>query len=302
MTPDPTPYWQTPAVRHLAWLCQAPPLLTGPGLFRPAERLPADWRQRLAALDRAPAPLLAWLGRAASKRLGHYFECLYAFFLEELLGWPVLLHNQPVRDARGRTLGELDFIVRNRDTGAAEHHELAVKYYLGCPEPEGVRWYGPDARDRLDLKRERMLHHQARMTERPETQELLAQRNIQGPLAARIVMPGNLFYPPAPELSPPQYVNPAHEGGYWLRLPELAGWDTGNWVALVKPDWLGPYQCRQAPDPGASGAQLEWVARNGRPALFAAMAPRTDGQGYQESARYFVVPEDWPGAEARSRP
>ncbi|MDX1633804.1 MAG: DUF1853 family protein [Marinobacter sp.] len=296
-----SPLWQTPAVRHLAWLCQAPPLLDDQPLFRPADWLPEDWMTRLALLDAAPGPLLAWLEQAPSRRLGHYFERLYAYLLEQLLGWPVLLQNQPVRDTRGRTLGELDFIVCNPVTAAAEHHELAVKYYLGLPEPDRVRWYGPNARDRLDLKRDRLLNHQSRMTERPETLSLLAAQDLAGPLTARIVMPGNLFYPlqpPCPRA--PDWVNPHHERGYWLALSELPGLDHDHWVPLHKPDWLGPFQCRQPPCPQAVADQLQRIARDRTAGLFARMAPRPDGQGYDEKDRYFVVPDSWPGEEARA--
>lgn len=302
MTVTATRLWHTPAVRHLAWLCQAPPLLGEGPLFRPADALPDNWMTRLIALDEAPAPLLAWLEQAPSRRLGHYFERLYAYWLEHLLGWPILLQNQPIRDSRGRTLGELDFIVQNPVTGAAEHHELAVKYYLGLAEPGRVRWYGPNAIDRLDLKRDRLLNHQSRLTALPETRQLLAKFDLEGPLPARILMPGNLFHPlghPSPEVPP--WVNPQHERGHWLRWTELAGVDRSDWVALHKPDWLGPVQSRRPPCPEALAAQLQRMEANQRATLFARLARREDGEGYDEVARYFVVPESWPGAEARAK-
>ena len=40
--------------------------------------------------------------------------------------------------------------------------EIAIKYYLGVPEQAGrTLWYGPSAKDRLDLKADRMLNLQS---------------------------------------------------------------------------------------------------------------------------------------------
>ncbi len=303
MTLAAQPFWHTPAVRHLAWLCHAPPLLADSNLFRPAEHLPDDWLLRLQALDQAPAPLLDCLEQAGSRRLGHYFERLYAYLLEQVLGWPILLHNLPVRDGQGLTLGELDFVVRNPVTGEAEHHELAVKYYLGLAEPQRTRWYGPNAHDRLDLKRDRLLNHQSQMTLRPATRRLLAEAGLQAPLPARILMPGNLFYPISGDegLRSPDWVNPGHERGHWLAEGELASQDCSDWVPLHKPDWLGAYQCRQPPDADARDQHLARIRQYRRPGLFARMAMRADRQGYQEMERYFVVPDTWPDPGAREQ-
>src|SRR5690554_7458300 len=90
----------------------------------------------------------ARLAQPAERRLGHYFERLYEVLLKDLLGWELLLKNQQIK-ADNRTIGELDFVVRNRQTGCLEHHEIAIKYYLGVNEDEtGTRWYGPNAKDR----------------------------------------------------------------------------------------------------------------------------------------------------------
>lgn len=305
MLTSPDRYWQTPAVRHLAWLCSAPPLIRKGPVFHPGDWLPPHTRQRLTELDQYPAPLLARLEQSQSHRLGHYFEELYHFLLEYLLGWPVLLRNQPIRAADGSTLGELDFIVRNARNGRLEHHEVAVKFYLGLAQPEGsgndTLWYGPNARDRLDLKTDRMVFHQCTMSQRPETRSLLAEHNLDEPLTPALVMPGNLFTPPGQGgsgVQPPDWVNPEHESGYWVYHSALADLDTEHWSILRKPHWLGPVQQAPAPDFGATRDALAAVAHLQRPALFAALHARADRQGYEETERWFVVPDGWPGGQA----
>ncbi|WP_166264516.1 DUF1853 family protein [Marinobacter caseinilyticus] len=297
MTITERPYWHTPAVRHLAWLCEAPSLInTGP-VFSLADYLPPDTQQRLQSLDQSPSPLLSYLGDSQSWRLGQYFENLYHFLLEHILEWPVLLRNAAVRERHGRTLGELDFIVRNPLNDELQHHEIAVKFYLGFDEDGHTRWYGPNAHDRLDLKTRRLLDHQCRMTEREETQALLASVGLDGPVTPVVFMPGNLFYPqPGDSQSVvlPHWTGARHERGHWIRHSEVSAQDTTRWTPLRKPHWLGCYQTEKIPDYTETEQAMAAVAETGKPRLFAEMAKRSDGQGYDEVMRCFVMPENWP--------
>ncbi|MDX1754644.1 MAG: DUF1853 family protein [Marinobacter sp.] len=295
MPPSNDHFWQTPAVRHLAWLCEAPSLIRRGPVFHIGDWLPDDTPDRLRQLDTEPEPLLRKLDSQRSHRLGHYFEELYHFLLSELLGWPVLLRNLAIRTGQRRTLGELDFLVRNPHTGALEHHEVAVKFYLAHGPGNSLRWYGPNARDRLDLKAERMVHHQCTMTGRPETLAQLGELGFREPVTPALVMPGTLFsHPSAPAPPLPTWVNPDHERGCWLHHHQLANLDTSLWMPLHKPHWLGRYQSRSVPAPGTTEASLAAVAETDRPTLFAQMQARPDGIGYTEINRWFVVPDSWP--------
>src|SRR5690554_1995355 len=157
--------FQQLVIRHLAWLCQAPQLYRGALTFDPVAWLPADYRHKLQYWDMHPESMPSLLQQATQRRLGLYFEQLYACLLQDLLGWELLARNLQIRDER-RTLGELDFLLRNPLTGEVEHHEIAVKFYLGHTDAVSrrVRWYGPNSRDRLDLKTDRLLQHQTRLT------------------------------------------------------------------------------------------------------------------------------------------
>ena len=177
---------RTPALRHLAWLCTAPPLWQFPDAFVPADWLPADWyaclqhwdelAQRALASGQHPiaVPLPDFVLRAPNPRLGLYFETLYEALMVHLLGWQVLARNLPIR-AGGLTLGELDFVVRNPHTGEVEHHEIAVKFYLGYQaQPHGpAQWLGPNPADSLEGKAHRMQDEQALRAQLPEAQAAL---------------------------------------------------------------------------------------------------------------------------------
>ena len=124
------PELKTPAIRHLAWLCRAPQLLHSSLTFEPARYLPVDADKTLRLWDQNPETAPALLKEAPQKRLGFYFERLYRVLLQDLLGWDILLQNQQIQ-SNGRTIGELDFVVHNRLEDRIEHHEIAIKYYLG---------------------------------------------------------------------------------------------------------------------------------------------------------------------------
>lgn len=292
--------WHTPAVRHLAWLCGAPSLVDiGPG-FSLADHLPDDTLERLLALDRNPKPLLTHLENGQSQRLGHYFERLFHYALASILEWPVLLRNTPVRDSTGRTLGELDFVVRNPSSGQLTHIEVAVKFYLGYVDGGETTWFGPNAHDRLDLKTRRMIDHQCRMTERAETRVMLGTHELDSPVTPAMALPGNLFYPAfGPQASAPSWAHTQHERGYWIRHSDLTRVDISGWAPLRKPHWLGPYQTNSAPDADLATEALHAVVETNRPRLFAKLEARADKQGYEEAGRYFVVPEIWPTPPAK---
>lgn len=284
----------TPAVRHLAWLCHTPQLLSSPLSFEPARYLPPNHLETLKAWDREPGTAPVLLREPPQRRLGFYFERLYQVLLEEILGWEVLLKNQQIQ-SNGRTIGELDFVVHNRTEDRIEHHEIAVKYYLGVPRPgQQTLWYGPNARDRLDLKTDNLIHHQSRRTHQPETQVLLERLNISGPLTARIFMPGYLFYPGGASIAAPDYVPDNHLRGRWLYLSKARAMDTSRWVPLHKPHWIGPWLQDDPPDPEAIRETLERIERHSVPMLFAVLENEPHTDTWRETDRIFVVPENWP--------
>lgn len=279
-----------PAIHHLAWMLQAPRLLDHPLSFYPGDHAGEGVWQRLAEWDRVPAQAPESLLVAREARFGLYFEDLYQILLEDLLGWPVLIRNLPVREGN-RTLGEMDFIVRNPLSGQLEHHEIAVKFYLGY---EGG-WYGPDARDRLDLKTHRLLSHQSQLTRQPAALDTLRQRGIDEPIQPRVFMPGYLFHPAGSTLPLPDTVPADYGRGEWLRYEAAGGMSEEPWVPLCKPHWLGLWQQSAAPDPEWTGSLLRQVAERRSARLFAKLAKDPATGNWTETLRRFVVSSQWPG-------
>lgn len=290
--------FKTPAVRHLDWLCQAPQLVQHSSVFHPAAYLPADYRATLHLWDDNPDIRPDILNATPHYRLGYYVESLYACLLQDLLGWTLLARNLPVRTT-GQTLGELDFVVLNKQTGCIEHHEIAIKFYLGYAgdndRPAG--WYGPNPRDRLDLKTARMLGEQSQRSMMPETTQVLAQLGIAQPEVSRVFMPGYLFYPaehPLPTACSTQLdrVPANHLRAHWMYLDNVNLLHTRTWVPLIKPHWLGPWRQPQVPESTEVAQALSDVTQT--PRLFAILHYDTGLGLWTESDRVFVVPQSWP--------
>ncbi len=233
-----------PQVRDLAFLLVCPPLIQQwPNLHVSTEAaidLPdarfwqqkfADYRPRLAQLDRHPAPLLRSITVWPEQRLGLYAEDLLAFWLGDV-GWhefALLDRHRVVMDGR-RTLGELDFLVENLDDGAIEHWELTVKFYLGHADFRPSHWVGVNATDRLGRK----LHHLAHRQFDP------ARVAGLGVERRRAIIKGRLFWPlDQPSMTGVdrfQWMAPAALVGHWgHRLPAF-----GRWRAAQRAEWLTP--------------------------------------------------------------
>lgn len=283
----------TPAIRHLSWMITAPQLLRSDRCFYPARYLTDDITAKLEHWDAEPLSGPAILTDQPVPRLGLHFEQLYHCLLENLLGWEVLVRNLQIRVEK-QTIGELDFVVRNPVTGGLEHHEIAVKFYLGYREADSVRWYGPNAHDRLDLKTARILNHQSHLTEHPQTRRQLAELGLDEPLQQRVFMPGYLFYPRSGALPAPASAPDDHLRGEWLYQSDLESLSTRRWKVLHKPHWLGPWTQAQEPDIGETRLELDRLQQRQRPGLFAELARNPEAGHWEERQRLFVMPDAWP--------
>jgi len=99
--------------------------------------------ERLRQLDRDPARLEQLLAAQKDRRLGNYFETLWAYALELHPRYQLIERNLQIHDGE-RTLGEMDFIVHDQLSGRCAHWELAIKFYLGIGNTRNhAAWHGP---------------------------------------------------------------------------------------------------------------------------------------------------------------
>ena len=287
-------------VRDLAWAGFAPTLLTGEP-YRGAELVYGDyWQRSLQALDRDPEPLLVFLGDSVTGRLGLYYERLWHFLLEHDPDTELLAHNLPVREGN-RTVGEFDCLYWSSRAEAHIHLELAVKFYLGVPD-QGI-WLGPGAHDRLDIKLERLLQHQGRLSEHPAAASPLAELGISH-CESRVDIKGYLFSP-LQDMPMPTGFNEDNPQQYWYSLSDFRALQAlpenwAGWQKIPRSRWLSRFHSDEgkARSPEELMSWLEsHMGEHGRPVLLAAC----NEQGV-EIHRCFVTPDSWPEPETKKRP
>lgn len=294
-----------PAVRDLGWALLSPPLLEHAPWPQRHPLSACDWRERpdelhdwLLQLDLDPTPLLNWLARSASRRLGLYYERLWQFALSQAPGVELLGANLPIREG-GHTLGELDILLRDRE--GVHHLELAIKFYLGPAATDGTdtaHWLGPGCHDRLDRKLAHLAEHQLPISSRAESRPALASLGLDQ-VQARLWLGGYLLYPWPAQAEPPQGAHPQHLRGRWLHQRDWRAFQAGNhgarWQLLPRQAWLGP--ARVSNDELWSEAQFrQWLAAldpHAQAQLLVRLEAGDSGD-WHEAERVFLVSDHWP--------
>lgn len=274
----------TPAVRDLAWLLTSASPWQDAADIDPARLLGAQGWPQLLALDAAPQLLLAYLAAHPARRLGFYAERLLAFWFGIAPHIELVAANLPVRDG-GKTVGEFDFLLRV--DGAPLHLEAASKFYL---QLEDGAWVGASLRDALRLKAGKT-RQQLQLSRHPAAS--LPDGFAGCEAAARTS--GWLFSPPAAlatSLAAP--LNPLANRGWWITCDEVWPQQAADsrWCQLPRLRWLAP--ALLGLEDTRSLADLQLASRQfAAPQLVAELQVRGDGR-WQEVARGFVTPLDWP--------
>ena len=302
---DLLPRLRQPVVRDLAWTLLSPPLLehsewpqrhplAGSGWARQPGRL-ADW---LLRLDEQPGPLLEWLARGPLRRLGLYYERLWQFALQAAPGVLLLACNLPIR-LGGRTLGELDLLLRDDD--GVHHLELAVKLYLGPRQGDGrdaAQWLGPGSEDRLDRKLDHLARHQLPLSSSRHGKLALADLRPDE-VQAEFWLGGYLFYPWPDGCAAPAGAHPLHCRGNWLTRERFAALRAdsapGPWQPLPRQAWLATAQLPHG-EVWTAERFDDWLEQLPRtaPAQLLVRLQETHTGVWEEAERVFLMPDAWP--------
>jgi hypothetical protein len=287
-----------PHVRALAWLLDAPGLLDADdphweGKIAAPQLVTAGVDDWLTQLDRDPAALDAALGEKVYTRLGLYAEKLMAFYYQQ--HGQLVAHGLQVRAARNDTVGEFDFLLDAGPDGV-EHIEFATKFYLleGAAASRFDTFVGPNLADSLGKKMRKIVDKQLVLASHPAAQALLPRPVLR----ARALVKGWLFYPAGSARS----TNVAMDGiaqlhcrGFWCALADVGALAEQAWVVLPRLQWLAPYRAEAGAQSLTSQALQESLALEFEtakaPVLVAAL--REQDGAMVETARGFVVPDDW---------
>ena len=283
-------------VRDLAWAIASPPLM----LSRKTECEWFDhaWYQQhyrdsspwLQVLDQDPTPLLEAVAAQKDRRLGNYFETLWAYWLEAGSRYDLIARNLAIHDG-GDTLGELDFIIRDNLSGLNYHWEVAVKFYLGVADTRQLdNWHGPGKRDRLDIKLDHLRDRQSQICHLPQTQAVLREMAIDI-AGCGVILKGRLFYPHSDtDQRSPEGACQSHLRSHWYRLADFlaSAQPADRFRPLLRAGWMSDHGLL---DTAASYCWQDLLAaiQQGEYRLPLYLMRTRDGL----SCRMFVVPDDW---------
>ncbi len=244
-------------VRELAFCIASPPLLSAwPNNttlnhyidLPSAEFWQTQFNQylpRLKQLDQNPDALQQHLRSARSSRLGIRFEHMLTFWLMDNQYHCYTLIGQSIKRMDGtRTLGELDFLLRNQITGQTEHWEVAIKFYLGEADFFADQWLGLNRRDSLGRKINHLHQHQFDID------------RIDGQIieTRRAIIKGRLFYPIDRLASYDTAQQDPYSVASWISDKHLTGaWGTGIpstpsqcvWRRAERLEWISPKDSAQ---------------------------------------------------------
>lgn len=293
--------------RDLAWVIASPSILCSHG----KDRVSDDWCRLafydripwLRELDREPSGVLAWLEARKSRLLGVYFELLIEYWLSHWRRMALQASRLPLMGV-DRSIGEFDFLFRDRFLDIDYHWETAVKFFLRYRHNQAPdEWLGPNPRDTLPSKYNKVFSHQLILSAMPEAQAVLRRLGIAS-LQPKAFFKGYLFEhigdgTKSPQTFPPD-ISPDHLTGWWCHYMELGSFVIGNedhrWVSLMRLHWLSPVYSREI-----LGMSLEECLAmidahfdgSTKPLLLAELKQGSDGI-WREVSRGFIVADHWP--------
>ncbi len=156
-------------------------------------------------------------------RLGHQLEFVFKQLVEASKAYDILLHNLPIKNDH-RTIGEIDFVLKDKLTKQLLHIELTYKFYIINPEITAPihRLMGPNKRDRFFTKMEKIRNVQIPLLHSTEGKKALEQLEIDvDDIEHQTCFKGQLF---KPFQSTNAFIGPLNNNcieGYWLRFAEF---------------------------------------------------------------------------------
>lgn len=164
----------------------------------------------------------------------------------ELLHANLQIHASNTVNNQKETLGELDYIVKDLITKEVSHIELACKFYLydknnGTSEEE--KWIGPNRKDTLYDKLEKVKFKQFPLLHNPETIQRLKDLNVEFPTSQKLCIKAFLFLPKeiSSDSFPKNYTSCLV--GHWINHQDFNKEDkTAKYAIPTKKEWLLPIE------------------------------------------------------------
>lgn len=169
-------------------------------------------------------------------------ESCFEAYLKQSSNFQLLAANLQIHGVK-KTLGELDYIVRNLKTEKTIHIELACKFYLydenaGTTEEE--KWIGPNRKDSLFDKLEKVKLKQFPLLHLKATLQKLTELGIPQPASQQLCLKAFLFLPKklSAELFPKHFQDCIV--GYYIKPKDFEEDKEARYAIPTKKEWLLP--------------------------------------------------------------
>ena len=221
------------------------------------------------------------------QKLGHIYEDALEILIQESPSLSLTASHVQIFDHKKRTLGELDFILRDHNANTNIHLELAIKFYCALKSKNGWSFPGPNQNDTWQRKINHMKAHQIPLGHSELTRHILRKDFNIDTLESRQLVYGCLFTPLKITLpSKPQHMSPSGTTGQWLYASE---WDThfsnmSDVMIIPKPFWPVTLSSHTEPFLEQQSVQTLMNMAQIRCTMFTVKGT---------NQKYFLMPENW---------
>ncbi|RXJ51176.1 DUF1853 family protein [Gelidibacter gilvus] len=172
-------------------------------------------------------------------RLGKLVEQFVFHQLDEDGSYSILAENIQIQDGK-RTIGELDALLMTENRPV--HLEIIYKFYLYDPSEgntELSHWIGPNRRDSLLQKLDKLKEKQLPLLYHPKTQSLLDDLSLNlSEIKQQILFKAQLFLPLDHQKTVFSQLNPDCVKGFYLKINDLERFELGQFYIPEKVNWL----------------------------------------------------------------
>jgi hypothetical protein len=303
-------YYKNQFVRDLAWVISSPSLFnslpnSNHSLIFSEDFFEYEFKHLKALLERLyndPSLLEIHIQSGNNRLLGKYFESLAEFWFLNSERFDLIDKSVQI-NINGDTKGEFDFILRDKINNRFLHLEAAGKFYLSAAN--SVSWetfIGPNPNDNLKNKMSKLLNEQIHLSKSASGKNKLIELGIDE-LDSALMLKGYFFYHLnnflTNDFSIPEYSNPNHNKGWWIRFGEierLFDLNSNQWIILKRMNWISKALTKNLNDVIDTNTLLiflhSYFEFNHYPILIASV--RKNGEHFIEVSRGFIVSDLWP--------
>ncbi len=188
----------------------------------------------LSSLDHLAIP--------SNRRLGHQMEYVFKHLIKQSQQFELILSNIAIRDEK-QTLGEIDFILKNRTNQNYLHVELSYKFYLFQPTVKEIahQLIGPNRQDMFVKKLHKLKTKQLPLIHSKIASKILLEHNINTlEIKQFCCFKAQVYTPYRAKLPEAFTFNKACILGYWLGINDFNQNDFGAHKFYIpsKAEWV----------------------------------------------------------------